>query len=80
MNRRLPVTLMSLGLTAAVTTAPANADAPTCLGQPATIVGTAGNDVLRGTDGPDVIWAGAGYDDVKAYGGDAGSSSSAQRW
>ena len=39
-------------------------------GRPATIVGTAGNDVLRGTDGPDVIWAGAGYDDVKAYGGD----------
>jgi Ca2+-binding RTX toxin-like protein len=36
---------------------------PTCLGEPATIVGTDGNDTLNGTSGDDVI-VGLGGDDV----------------
>ena len=40
---------------------------PMCHGKPATIVGTSGDDVIKGTEGPDVIWAGAGDD--KIYGG-----------
>ena len=58
---------------AAAITAPAGAtaaDVPTCLGVPATIVGTAGDDDLIGTDGPDVIAAGGGVDHVWARGGD----------
>jgi subtilisin-like proprotein convertase family protein len=43
---------------------------PTCRGQRATIVGTAGNDVLVGTPGPDVIVTGAGRDWVRARRGD----------
>ncbi len=42
-------------------------EAAVCDGRPATIVGTAGDDVLRGTDHPDVISAGGGDDVV--YGG-----------
>ncbi|MDH4171060.1 MAG: hypothetical protein OEW42_15855 [Acidimicrobiia bacterium] len=43
---------------------PAAAAAPTCGGQPATIVGTAGDDVIIGTDGHDVIHTGAGNDTI----------------
>jgi Ca2+-binding RTX toxin-like protein len=43
---------------------------PTCHGAPATIVGTAGNDVVTGTPGPDVIVTGGGRDWVRARGGD----------
>jgi Ca2+-binding RTX toxin-like protein len=43
---------------------------PTCDGKTATIVGNAGDNVLRGTAGNDVIWAGAGNDEVNALGGD----------
>jgi subtilisin-like proprotein convertase family protein len=42
---------------------------PTCAGWEATIVGTAGADVLTGTSGPDVIVAGAGRDTVRGGGG-----------
>jgi hypothetical protein len=42
---------------------------PKCGGRAATIVGTAGNDVLVGTPGRDVIWAGPGNDIVKGRGG-----------
>jgi uncharacterized delta-60 repeat protein len=45
--------------------APVVALAPTCAGRPATIVGTAARDVLRGTPGPDVIAALAGNDVVR---------------
>jgi Ca2+-binding RTX toxin-like protein len=38
--------------------------APRCHGRQATIVGTAGDDVLRGTPGRDVIWGGAGDDTI----------------
>jgi Ca2+-binding RTX toxin-like protein len=41
--------------------------APMCGGKRATIVGTAGDDVIQGTEKADVIWAGPGDDTV--YGG-----------
>jgi Ca2+-binding RTX toxin-like protein len=42
----------------------------TCFGQPATIVGTDGDDTLRGTPGNDVIVAGDGSDVILAGAGD----------
>jgi subtilisin-like proprotein convertase family protein len=42
---------------------------PTCGGWRATIVGTAGGDVLTGTSGPDVIVAGGGRDTIRGAGG-----------
>jgi hypothetical protein len=41
-----------------------------CVGLPATITGTAGDDTLFGTSGRDVIHAGAGDDSVYGLGGD----------
>lgn len=53
----------------ALWSAPAGAAVPTCFGQPATIVGTAGDDALVGQSGvADVIWAGGGNDGIS--GGD----------
>jgi Ca2+-binding RTX toxin-like protein len=43
---------------------------PTCFGQPATIVGTSGNDTIQGTDGADVIVGGGGEDRIDGAGGD----------
>lgn len=43
--------------------------APTCRGVAATIVGTAGNDVLAGTGGPDVILALGGNDRIASRAG-----------
>lgn len=55
---------------ASVALVPALADsAVTCLGKRATIVGTAGNDVIVGTKGHDVIYAGAGNDRINGKGG-----------
>ena len=45
-------------------------EAPTCDGKPATIVGTAGPDVLHGTSGSDVVVALGGSDIVEGRGGD----------
>ena len=42
---------------------------PSCLGEPATIVGTDGNDTINGTSGDDVIAALAGDDVVTSGGG-----------
>ena len=42
----------------------------TCFGQPATIVGTDGNDTIQGTPGNDVIVAGDGSDIIFAGAGD----------
>jgi Ca2+-binding RTX toxin-like protein len=42
---------------------------PTCLGQPATIVGTDGNDTITGTDEDDVIVGLAGDDQILGNGG-----------
>lgn len=50
--------------------APALADAPTCDGLAATIVGTSGDDELTGTAGDDVIVALDGNDEVDAGAGD----------
>ncbi|MDH5237955.1 MAG: CAP domain-containing protein [Acidimicrobiia bacterium] len=41
----------------------------TCDGRTATIVGTAGNDMINGTAGPDVIVAFGGNDLIKGWGG-----------
>ena len=46
--------------------APGLMDAPTCHGKKATIVGTDGDDVLRGSDHPDVIVALGGNDTIYA--------------
>ncbi len=43
-------------------------DPPTCFGRPATIVGTAEADELRGTPAPDTISAGAGSDEIFGLG------------
>jgi Ca2+-binding RTX toxin-like protein len=43
---------------------------PTCEGIPATIVGTPGDDELRGTNGPDVIVARKGKDYILGFDGD----------
>ena len=54
---------------------PASAAVPTCFGQPATIVGTAGADTLVGQSGvADVIYGGGGDDSIRGgdfYGEDA---------
>jgi Ca2+-binding RTX toxin-like protein len=42
---------------------------PTCVGRPATMVGTARDDVLTGTAGRDVIVAGRGNDTISGLGG-----------
>ncbi len=55
---------------AAPTVAPAGAADATCRGRPATIVGTAGDDVLVGTPGHDVIAGLAGDDRISGRGGD----------
>ena len=46
-----------------------NGPPPQCFGVPATRVGTAGNDVINGTAGADVIVAGAGNDTINGRGG-----------
>lgn len=46
-----------------------NGPPPSCWGQPATIVGTAGDDVITGTNGPDVVVSGDGNDNVYGAGG-----------
>jgi Ca2+-binding RTX toxin-like protein len=52
---------------------PATASAaapPTCFGQPATIVGTTGDDTLSGTTGPDVIVGLSGNDTISGLDAD----------
>ncbi|MDP9465228.1 MAG: S8 family serine peptidase, partial [Actinomycetota bacterium] len=46
-----------------------NGPPPTCFGAPATIVGSAFDDVINGTAGDDVIVAGAGADTINGLGG-----------
>jgi Ca2+-binding RTX toxin-like protein len=50
-------------------TADGAAAAPQCFGQPATIVGTPGDDVIRGTAGADVIVARGGDDVIHGLSG-----------
>jgi uncharacterized repeat protein (TIGR01451 family) len=55
--------------TASATTRVVAAPTPTCHGRKATIVGTAGPDLLTGTAGNDVIFAWSGNDRVYSLGG-----------
>ncbi len=48
----------------------ASGDVVMCAGEPATIVGTSGDDRLRGTDGRDVVAARGGDDVVRGLSGD----------
>jgi Ca2+-binding RTX toxin-like protein len=68
-SRRLlalaPASLLVIGILAA----PASAAVPRCFGQRATIVGTAGDDRLRGTQGRDVIVGRGGNDVIRGLGG-----------
>jgi Ca2+-binding RTX toxin-like protein len=50
---------------AASASAATTPDKPMCHGRPATIVGTDGNDVIRGTSGQDVVWGGKGDDTIE---------------
>ena len=59
---------LSFALAALVGT-PANADAPTCLGMPAKIVGSADGEAIVGTPGDDVISGQGGNDTILGGGG-----------
>lgn len=70
--RRILPAVFALAL--AAQTAPAGgavalAASPTCNGLRPTIIGTASADLLRGTDGRDVVWAGDGADLVEGLRG-----------
>jgi serralysin len=60
--------LATAALVLGVSSSAASAPWPTCLGEPATIVGTEGNDTITGTSHDDVI-VGLGGDDVITSGG-----------
>jgi Ca2+-binding RTX toxin-like protein len=68
-SRRLaalvPASLLVIGILAV----PASAAVPRCFGQTATIVGTAGDDRLRGTPGRDVIVGRGGSDVIRGLAG-----------
>jgi len=75
-DRRPSLRLISIAATATLVTAmvgvgasPVFATAPTCSGQPATIIGTPGNDTLSGTNGNDVIMGLGGDDVIRGRGG-----------
>ena len=77
--RRLATLLaLSLAAAAALPAAPASAGVPMCYGEPATIVGTPGDDLfdgitdnsIYGTPGPDVIHGLGGNDAIYADAGD----------
>lgn len=63
------VSALLLASLAAVTIAAPAAAKPTCMGKPATIVGTSKGEVIRGTSGRDVIVALGGNDVVYGHGG-----------
>lgn len=71
---RLPQMTAAAALTTAALLAPtavsAQTTAPLCGGEAATIVGTAGDDVIEGTAGNDVIFAAQGNDIIFGLGGD----------
>jgi Ca2+-binding RTX toxin-like protein len=58
------VFLLASSLAAAVPPAEEEVEEARCHGRRATIVGTAGDDVLQGTPGRDVIWGGDGDDTI----------------
>jgi Ca2+-binding RTX toxin-like protein len=56
--------LLAGGAAAAVVPQGEAIEAPLCHGRQATIVGSEGDDVIRGTPGRDVIWGGGGDDTI----------------
>jgi Ca2+-binding RTX toxin-like protein len=62
--------ILSLSLLSLAAPPPAHAAVRTCLGEPATIIGTNGKDVLRGTPQTDVIVGLHGVDTLLGRGGD----------
>ncbi|MCP3973543.1 MAG: calcium-binding protein [bacterium] len=68
--RRLVVSFLLATTALIVIPVAAFADAPTCQGVPATIVGTDGDDKIYGTDGDDVIVGLGGDDELSGRGGD----------
>jgi hypothetical protein len=66
-GRVLGLSILVVGL--GLVSSPASAAMPTCRGEPATIVGTGGDDRINGTSGDDVIWSGEGDDVVNGKGG-----------
>lgn len=69
-TRRRLAALLAAGLWLPVSAPAVHAEAPTCDGLAATIVGTNGDDRLVGTPGDDVIAALAGNDEVDGGAGD----------
>jgi hypothetical protein len=66
----LSVFLVTAAFGVVTLSADAQATPPTCFGEPATIVGTEGNDTIDGTEGPDVIVGLGGHDRISGLGGD----------
>jgi len=56
--------LLAVPAPAAVGAPSEEEEVPRCHGRRATVVGTAGDDVLKGTPGRDVIWGGPGNDEI----------------
>lgn len=69
-HRGVLAALFLAGATLVPASSPVGATPPTCAGRTATVVGTTGDDVLRGSGGADVIAAMAGDDTVDGEGGD----------
>ena len=68
-NLTLTCIVLAAALALLAVTRAAADTTPLCLGQPATIVGTDGNDTLNGTSGDDVIAGLGGNDDITGEGG-----------
>jgi Ca2+-binding RTX toxin-like protein len=62
--------VIPLALFASLIPSVSSAEVPTCFGQPATIVGTEGVDILNGTEGADVIVGLGEADTIQGFGGD----------
>lgn len=70
MRHELGVLMMMLGMTMTAGASPAVAAPTTCGGERATIVGSAADDELTGTEGRDVIAGRGGNDEILGLGGD----------
>ena len=57
---------LATALVAVTVTGPVHAAAPTCGGEPATVVGTSGPDVLIGGDGADELCGRGGDGEIEA--------------
>jgi Ca2+-binding RTX toxin-like protein len=66
LGRGIAVALVVVGAILALGAAPAEEEDPRCHGRRAKIVGTDGDDRLRGTPKRDVIWGGLGDDEIVA--------------